>query len=319
VADAGPQPDGLLEALRWLFFQGRRYGMLGRAERFTGLDGSGGQADLVRAGKGWRIVQADRTEDLADTGEALRAINAIHFRPRQVFVVPELAPLLFQTAVAQAEESLNEYLAAWREQHDLSDRPKGDHNDEGFWMFFWTTHHQDKAVQSAITAIILSVSAAEAQANEWAELDGGWKPLADGKHEDRLPLERKCQALAARKGVALSVGEGSLQDLAAIGQLRDSLVHSKARPEPMPLSGSRVAIPGYTISVDARRACLTIRLALVEVAKALEVPAPQYLAFCPLTDPEDVDAWSKASGWTGMRDDPDFPPLSTRAEPTDTA
>ncbi len=152
-----------------------------------------------------------------------------------------------------------------------------------------------------MTSIVLAVAASEAQVNQWGNELGGWSEA-----EDRLFLLKKCERLAVRRAVPIDLSRGSFQELQwAVGH-RNRYLHSTPLAQPLKVTGSGTVLPG-TISVEARRACLAVRVAFVDLARCLGFEPPRYLAYCPAADPDDEAAWSAASAKTGTRADPDFP------------
>lgn len=282
----------VLALLGWLGSDGRRPGMLGRA---TGLSRRrAGRPDLIRDGRRWRPPESgDSLEAMDVVREVARGSLTLNF----VHVEPDLAGELLPEAIRRAEESVLKLAAAQKHVDELMET-----EDDPRMPWVMATSALDRVLTASVTAVILAVAAAEAQVNAWAEWSGGWD-----EDEDRLSVDLKCSALAARHGVTLPLGQGALQALGRTVDLRNQFVHSKPVPQPMPLGGKRRPVPGRSISEDARRACLSVRQALLETSRAIGAEPPTYLAYCPPVAPEDDGAWSTANILAGSRDDPDFP------------
>jgi hypothetical protein len=292
-----------LEAVRWLVFgDRRRFGMLGRCVGFIGQTRSGEPDRLSRVRGKWRLRS---TGKLLDDEAVVAKLGSPSFRVSKVIVVPEAAPLLFQGAVEQAEASLTQLMTADRELTD-----KADDESAVAFQFVMATSAWDKSLRHSIAAIMLALAAAEAQVNEWASARGGWKLLPNGKSEDGLPLLQKMDALAKRHGGRAPVSRLPYSDLRRIVTLRNSLVHSKPLEQEIPLRGRLAPQPGRWLSVEARKACSSVRVCFVALAQLLEEEPPRYLAYAPNGRPDDDQLWANAVVRTGARNDPVFPPLN---------
>lgn len=158
----------------------------------------------------------------------------------------------------------------------------------------------DESLRRSIAGLVLAVSSAEAQMNEWTELAGG---RAAG--EDRETLVRKMKLLAAKKRVPLDIGVAPFQRLQECIDFRHELVHPKATSRELKIASP--PIPGVDLSLLARETCLMVRQSLIMVADRLGVSKPSYLAYCPAGHFRDDRLWSTAVAMTGVREDPEFP------------
>ena len=131
-------------------------------------------------------------------------------------------------------------------------------------------------------------------------------------NEERLPAHEKCRALATRAHATIDLGESPWSDLRDAVEARKSIIHSNPMTKVVLLSVAAHRVPGYEQSLEARRACWAVRQSMVALAAILRTDPGSYLAYCPPGPAEDDDAWRNASVMTGMRADPDFPPLSER-------
>lgn len=296
------------QLFRAAVFEGRPPGTTGRVLAFEGTDAHGRPANLTRKGQLWELSVAETETQEIGLDEVLRLVAAGSLRFDAMTVEPEIADHLFKHAVQQAEEALGKYLEAERELEKLLEA-----DDEGDELIPFTLHAGalDRCVARAVTSIVLSVVSAEAQLNKWAEERGGWRKQ-ERRDEDRLPAHEKCRVLALRAGVTVDVEGTAWSDLREVVRLRNRIVHSKPVREVARLSNESHRVPGYEQSVEARRACRAVREAMVALAGILGTEPPSYLAYCPPAPAEDDDAWRNASVTTGMRPDPDFPPVSER-------
>jgi hypothetical protein len=283
----------------WLLSQDRRPGMTGAAVAFQGRmdDGS---ASLTRVEGAWQLVSPARGEQVS-TAEVIRLVGAGEFFPRTVDIVPDLAELLFKEAVHQAEVSIAKIDAARPHIEALGD------SDLAANPIPWVmaTAELDRSVRASIASIMLSIAAGEAQVNRWVDTSGGWS-----QQEDRLAVAEKCKVLAARRGQVISLGSSPYQGLQQAVKRRNTFIHPMPVPEAVPATGARALVPGHSLSVEARAACLAVRSSFIDLARLLEVPIPAYLAYCPPGPPDDDESWLSASVLTGIRSDPDFPPNS---------
>jgi hypothetical protein len=281
----------------WLLSEDRRPGMIGAAVAFRGRmdDGS---ASLTRAEGAWELESPTRQEQLGP-GEVIRLIGLGEFFPRTVDIVPDLAELLFMEAVHQAEVSIAKINAARPHIEMLGDSDLGTNPIP--WVM--ATAELDRSVRASITSIVLAVAAGEAQVNRWAGISDGWS-----NGEDRLGVVEKCRVLAARSGHAINLGSSPYQQLQQAVNRRNAFVHSMPVPEAVPATGARATVPGHSLLVESRTACLAVRSSFIDLAHVLEVPSPAYLAYCPHGSPEDEESWRSASVLTGVRRDPEFPP-----------
>lgn len=301
------------ELLRAAVFEGRPPGTTGRVLGFTGSHADGRAVSISRGAELWELRVAEGNPESMPLEEILRLLGEGSLRLDAATVVPDIADYLFKHAVAQAEESLGKYLESERELALLE--ASGDEGDEAI-RFTLHAGALDRSVARAVTSIILAIAAAEAQLNKWAEERGGWRKRGR-QDEDRLPPHEKCRVLAARQGMKISMDDAPWAGLREAVWLRNRIVHSKPAREVVSLSSEARHVPGYEQSLEARRASWAVRRALVTLARILETGPPDYLAYCPPDPPEDDDVWRNASIMTGMREDPDFPPVSQRLRSMD--
>ena len=128
-----------------------------------------------------------------------------------------------------------------------------------------------------------------------------------------MGLIDKIKFLSRRGSVALLPGQRPLQDLKKVVDRRNELIHSK--PMEQAVDFNAPWRPGRMLSEEARFSCLTIREVLIALAASLSMSAPGYLSYCPPGDFRDEVSWAKATVLTGVRDDPDFPPLRSEDGP----
>lgn len=281
----------------WLLLKNRRPGMIGAA---VGLRGKStkGPVELVRVSDDeWQLI--DGGESHVTTADLLRLMGTGAFFPMVVDVVPDLAAMLFMEAVHQAEISLSKVRSAAQHLDDFR------RDDNEVVAFVLMEGELDRAVRASIASIVLAIAAGEAQINRWADERGNWS-----QSEDRLGLARKCEALAARVGRPVSLGASPYQELQQAVARRNAFVHSRSVAEEVPATGAKVPLPGRSMSVEARSTSLAVRRSFVDLARRLDVPPPSYLAYCPPAEPDDDAAWNAASVMTGVRPDPDFPPIA---------
>ena len=296
------------EVFRWLMFEDGLPGTLGPAVAFSGVDSSKGRvARLQRHEDKWQLQiegEEARGVDVAVIGEMIATKK---FLPQTVVTIPNLAPKLFRLAVERAEESVRLYTEALGSLKEL--RRSGNEGDK-LIQFVLHTSNLDKVVRSAIAAEVFGAAAAEAQLNSWADDAGGWK--REGRvDEDRLSVVKKCAVLARRVGVEMNLDEEPWKGLEASVKRRNAMMHAKPTEEEFPLFGAQAPIPGYAHSVAARKACLSVRLALVELAHVLGLAAPRYLAYCPDIEADDDKTWLSAVVMTGAREDAVFPRIGS--------
>jgi hypothetical protein len=282
----------------WLLVRDRRPGMIGAAVALRGRS-STGSARLDRTDDdGWRLVVQHGESDVT-TADVLRLVGTGEFFPTTVEVVPDLAEMLFMEAVHQAEASLlNVNSAAGHLDGLLED-------EKDILSAVLVQSKLDRAVRASIASIVLAIAAGEAQINRWANEFGGWT-----QDDDHLGLGRKCEALARRVGRPLSLGAPPYQQLQQAVMRRNAFVHSKPVAEQVPATGAGAPAPGRSLSVEARLTCLAVRRSFVDLAGRLDLSLPEYLAYCPSAAADDDAAWTSATVMTGVREDPDFPPLS---------
>lgn len=319
--DSGPDNAWLRtisETLLWLGFARRRPGLLTRPRKLIGHVRDGRQAELELSDETWAfsIDGADR-EAFADTASALEVIARDGFVPDKAVVVADIAELLFRGAVEQAESSVTEYeeAVAIGVRVAMQTGAKGVLPQE---LIDWAMSYPvddpidtviassllDRSLRRSIGAITLAIAAGEAQVNSWASDGSGW---AYG--EDKESLVRKLKLAASKRGTTIDIGRDPFQALDQLVDFRNDLVHPKPVEQELTLADAEA--PARDMSVRARRCCLLVREALIEVATSIREPCPRYLAYCPPGSPDDAQAWRHASLQTGVRDDPDFPPLST--------
>jgi hypothetical protein len=164
------------------------------------------------------------------------------------------------------------------------------------------SHELDMTLQMSVVAVILAAATVEAQLNNWAVILGGW-----AEYEDRLSVGEKVKTPAERSSVSIDLGRPPYQRLSEAVSRRNEYVHSSPVPRPMSLTGRKVTVPGTSIAMEAREACLGTRQALIALAKSLGQPLPRYLSACPHSDPPTEESWSGAVVLGGTREDPDFP------------
>lgn len=318
----------LFEAMRWLMFGERRAGALGRTTAFIGSPTPQGGQRMEISAEGWRDPDGQLLEDK----EVIQTLASTEFGLRTVAVVPEVAPFLFQGAVEQVEAAHGQLMEAARQmQDDTADPDHGEEideeegkvgredqgeDDDNFWFqFILATSALDKSLRYSSASIMLSLAAAEAQVNAWAESLGGWALQNNGRSEDWLPLVEKLATLVARKGSSLDKGGRPTSDLATAVRQRNDLVHSKPVEQSLPLGSLVAREPARWLCVEARRAAVAVRESLVEVAATLDLEPPHYLIYCPeAADPDDDSKWLGVVMGTGMRDDSVFPKVSERLQ-----
>ena len=314
--------------MRWLMFGERRAGALGRTTAFIGSPTPQGGQRMELTPEGWRGPDGQLLEDK----DLVETLASAEFGLRTVAVVPEVAPFLFQGAIEQVEAAHGQLMDAARQMQDDSadqepaeesgdadgrDGAEGqDGDDDGFWFqFILATSALDKSLRFSSASIMLSLAAAEAQVNGWAESLGGWAFQDNGRSEDWLPLVDKLATLVARKGSSLDRGRRPISDLAAAARQRNDLVHSKPVEQSLPLGSLVAREPARWLCVEARRAALAVRESLVEVATTLGQEPPDYLIYCPEgADPDDDIKWLGVVMGTGIRDDSVFPKVSERLQ-----
>lgn len=272
--------------------------MIGSAASLKGKS-KGKSARLIRSAKGWNFESAYDNREVT-TAQAIGLIGAGDFYPLTVNVIPDLAEVLFREAVAQAEKSVHFVQKAHENIRDLKKIDLAENPIP--WIL--APSDMDKALGSSISSIVLDIAAAEAQVNRWADDVGGWQ---DG--EDRFPLVRKCRQLAQRHGQS-ALTQDVLNELGRATKRRDKFIHSKPVQEPIIVTGSRAERPAVSLSVEARKTCLTVRRSFIELAYLLKMDLPKYFAYCPATSPDDDETWGSATVMTGVRPDPDFPRTS---------
>ena len=288
----------------WLMFRGRRPGMLGIATAISGRT-SNGKAQLRRQEDFW-VLSESAGDTAVELPEVRRLLGTRDFRPATIDVVPDLAELLFQEAVHQAETSL---LHVEKAGDHLAELATAD-EDRWFMPFTLSTSVLDRAVRSAMASIVLAVAAGEAQVNSWASSDGGWL-----NGEDRLSVAEKCAVLAARAGHPVDLGRQPYQQLVARTRRRNGLVHSEHVAEAVPAVGKLNWAAGSTISFEESNSCDAVRRSFLDLARRLNATPPSYLQYSPASGPKDEQAWRTASIMTGVRPDPDF--LRPEGDPAD--
>lgn len=295
---ASGQCKRLVFLRRSAYYSDSRRGALGKAVAFTARSG---KYLLYRQGENWKASSPDAEDQMISRGEILARLNDETLAPAYVLIEPDLAGHLFQQAVARAEESTHKANEASQTARALIGSA-----DSTPQLNPWVlgAGAADRALRAGVEAVILAVAAAEAQVNRWASRQGGW--FGD---EDRLPIDKKCGVLARRAGVELQLGSGALQELRTTLKFRNSIVHSSPGPIRMPLTAPIALLSGRAVSVAGRRACLHVRNGLIQVATATSEEFPDYLAYCPVGRPEDDKVWQNAQVLTGVRKDPDFPPV----------
>jgi hypothetical protein len=209
-----------------------------------------------------------------------------------------IADLLFQEAVARGQASVLHLERGERHVASLLAAAE----PTGIIDYTLAAGEYDRALRSAATSIVLAIAASEAQVNEWADANGRWRAEEQG-----LPVHEKCRVLSGRNGDGLELGRAPLQELARAVGWRKRIVHGDAHRFTVQLGGEASFRPGRSLSVEARRACFSVRRSLIATAGHLGLQAPDYLAYCPPGDPTDDAAWRTAEIMTGVRPDPDFP------------
>lgn len=304
----------LFEAMRWLVFGERRSGAIGRTTAFIGSSTSEGSQRMQLTADGWRGPEGHLLSDK----EVVERLASAEFGLRAVAVVPEVAPLLFQGAIEQVEAANVQLIQAARQIQDESDAVDDDDAEDGHWAFKFivATSALDKSLRYSSASIMLSLAAAEAQTNAWAESIGGWELQENGRSEDWLPLVDKLATLCARKGSPLDKGRRPISDLAAAVRQRKDLVHSKPVEQSLLLGTLVAREPARWLCIEARRAAVAVRESLVMVARILGEDPPHYLIYCPEADPDEDAKWLSAVILTGMRDDSVFPKVSDGLQDT---
>lgn len=301
------------EVIRALVFAGRPPGTGSTILGFSGHDSSGDAIELRRQGEEFVLHPPGQTEkaELISVEDVLHRLSEKSIRLENLVMIPEVAEALFPHAVREAERSLGQYFQAIDQAASMGKGNEGDPDPLAFVM--WASA-LDRTIPASITAIVLSVATAEAQVNESMAMLGvrEQEEASAGEKGPRLPrIVPKLKALAAHGGQEIDVDTGPWSELRALVRRRNELVHSTPRETHVPLmGGGRETLPGYGWTLEARRACFTVRSALVALADICGLEPPRYLAYCPPAPPEDDDAWRAASIMTGARDDPDFPRAS---------
>ena len=285
-------------ALRWLMSNGRIPGTLGTASSLQGRL-HGRRAELVREDAEWVLQDGTNVRRLSLEG-VLHLLVEEGFFPETVSIVPRLSDTLFNAAVRSAQESVGHLQQAVRHVGELAQAE----GEAYIFPYVLAAHSLDLTVETGITSIVLAISAAESQLNHWASESGGWQ--AD---EDRLAADRKVQVLAGRAGKSIDLGVPPHQRLSAAVARRNEYVHSGPTQRTMSLRGVESVAPGRSMSIEARAACLGVRESLLDLANVLGAPKPAYIRVCPPGDPLDESVWSNALMMSGVRDDPEFPPL----------
>lgn len=309
------QARQLAELISWLFYDDRRLGLLDRCERVEGKSRNGQVASLSRHGSGWELrVNDAHVSTLKDFGEVLRAITKHGFVAERVVLAPRFADMLFQGAVEQTEAGLARYHEYLSKRQQAKSEKTGDLQPNEFFAMVLGIpiagpfeaavgmSALDESIRRSIAGIILAISAAEAQINEWVVALGGWSRNEDGK-----TLVRKMKALAAKGSRTLNTGQDPYQALQSCVDFRNDLVHPKPKERELILASPQA--PGRDLSLRARQTCFLVRQTLVEIADLLGLTRPRYLAYCPAGDFKDEAVWATAVVMTGVRDDPDFPKL----------
>ncbi|MHB8463707.1 MAG: hypothetical protein ACYDD7_02600, partial [Acidimicrobiales bacterium] len=264
-----------------------------------------GSARIERHGREWSLVNQGTPAARLINDDVIALVVERGFIIQKVELVPDLPELLFKKAIAEAEIALREVNKASEAARQILE------TGETLVPFVLGSVALDRAVAAGAASIIMAIAAGEAQVNQWADVAGGWQ-----NREDKLAVDRKCVLLGQRAGVLLDLRAPPLRDLTAAVTFRNQLVHSRPVAQPFALTGPDAPVPGRSISVAARRACLSLRESLLAVAGAVGTAPPAYLAYCPHGDVEDDEVWSAASVMTGTRADPDFPPMSAQTSAT---
>jgi hypothetical protein len=283
-----------------MFYARRPPGMLGRPGRIEG-EWEGESATLTHTADeySWSLLQRGVRTDFGP-GEVIGPVVEGRFMPGKLFVIPDLAELLYKEAVWQAELSVTHCLRVTQSAEELLG---GTEPEILANTYILGSSALDRAVRAAIASIVLGVATTEAQTNAWVAEHGGW----DEELQDKMGLIDKIKFLSRRGSVALLPGQRPLQDLKKVVDRRNELIHSKPMEQAMDFDAPWR--PGRMLSEEARFSCLTIRKVLIALAASLSMPAPGYLSYCPPGDFRDEASWAKATVLTGIRDDPDFPPL----------
>lgn len=297
----------------WIGHKGRPPGLLGSAVRISGFSRDGSPAALVRHGDTWSYEKNGQNPiAVSDTQALLGIVPNDAFDATEVIVVPDVAPLLFHGAVEAAEASVhqcNVALAIALKGHPDARELVSQDLAQGLTFplpdpvsFALGNGALDKAVRQSIASIALAVATLDAQLNVWANEKGGFS-----KSEQHRPLTTKFTDVAHKFGKSLDADAEPYSTLRALIAARNALIHAKGQEQSFPLGPTGA---GRDLSVQARATCHSVRSALVALAILIGRPKPAYLAYCPAADPADDEAWRGAVVGMGMRDDPDYPPLS---------
>jgi len=286
-----------MPAITWIIGNSRRPGTLGAATSVSGKF-LRRRARATRDNEDW-ILSTDNGVRTISTGEFFTHIANGDFLPATVEVLPDIAPNLFDRAVRDAEGALTCLYTARAKFTEVAAAGEG---GVPIFEYAMASHELDMTLQMSVVSVILSIATVEAQLNKWAVVLGGW-----AENEDRLSVGEKVKTLAARFSVSIDLGRAPYQRLSEAVSRRNEYVHSSPIPRPMSLTGRNVTVPGTSIAMEAREACLGTRQALIALAKTLGQPLPRYLSACPNSDPPTEESWSGAVVLDGVREDPDFP------------
>ena len=300
---------GAAEVLRWLIYETGVPGELGRAVAFSGVDSQGRPARVTPRGNDLELSVEGDPPLILHPGSLLARMTEGDLQLDEVHVVRDLAPFLFKAAVREAERSLGELGgAASALDKAETERVEG---EAVFWHVM-AGHHQDEASQSSVVSIVMSIATVEAQLNVWAAAGGGWGLDGAGRDRDKSSIKEKCLLLGELTTGCVSepdFGRHPMQDLLFAVAERDSYVHPKAEPIAVPIAATTTPPAAVDRARRAREVCSLVRESTILMSTILGVDPPRYLAMCPSTGPDDIDAWRSAILMTGTRDDPIFPPI----------
>jgi hypothetical protein len=249
--------------------EGEDFDVVGRYTRFI-LDGL---RDF-----GWELVGHTRRENLASSH--------------------------LQAAVRQAEQSAIKELEA--KKHFEEFEAAQTEGDKAF-KYVAAASALDRAVEASRAAVILAVASLEAFINGVGADLPSWS-----EEDDWSKLEEKWLMVPARmaNGRTFDRGRNPYQDFRKLVRLRNRLVHPRPREDTFtgPLSLILAMGPSSELDVtsrDGREACRLARAMILEFCKLVGWRPPNWCAYVPPVDADDLTAWSRANILTGIRDDPD--------------
>lgn len=293
-------PDQILNTFGWLMIPMRRPGALGCPARIEGRRANGEPAVLEAVGERWAFVGETEPRRMYEPHELI-AVMAEEFRPLRLHLKADFASEFFAAAVRHLDRGDAHFAKAVGHSAGVA----SGHGDIDPMAWVMWAGEVDRAMTEAASAILLALATAEAQANAWADAKGVSRTDARSGRSQPALIDALID-VAATAGHVVQLGRGPFQELRFAVDQRNDLVHARGI-KPIDLRAAPF-VPGLAQVVDARRCVRGVRLALVEVARALgELTGVRYLASCPLSDPNDHEEWRSAYIRSGLRADPDFP------------